>query len=416
MFAKLAGVEVTDFALGFGPSLYSREWHGTRYHICAFPLGGYVRVSGMDPDDPITNNSYQSTRTWWKLLILAGGSMGNLLLGIVLIFVLSFIGFPRQVVIVRGVIVGSPAAEAGLLPGDIVKEVDGKRVIDSYALSRMISDAAKQQKPIDLTIDRRGSVFSQQITPRVFSAKQDGKETPFNEGKPSLGIENLQATMIPPVTTMVTLNSEAAKAGIRPGDIIKSVGGENVQFGSDVWYLVDPDGKGLKKPTEVVFERNGEILKGTFPTGTNINSLGLAFHADLERLPFGETVVRALRTVYITAALFVYQFKLLATREGAEMVSGPVGIVNLIAQASRAGLYDLVQIAMIITFSLGVMNLLPIPALDGGHIFFVLLSTIGIRFSPRREAMIHKVGFMLLITLILLISFRDALGWFKMSG
>jgi regulator of sigma E protease len=96
------------------------------------------------------------------------------------------------------------------------------------------------------------------------------------------------------------------------------------------------------------------------------------------------------------------------------MISGPLGIVSLIAQSSRTGLYNLIQIAMIITLNLGIMNLLPIPALDGGHIFFVFLRSLGLRINSRREATMHKVGFMVLITFILLITFRDALGLWKM--
>jgi regulator of sigma E protease len=416
MFAKLAGVDVIDFAIGFGPSIVSWERRGTRYHICAFPLGGFVNIAGMDPDDPITEHSYKSAKLWWKLLILAGGSLGNVILGIVLIFVLSFIGFPRTVVIVQGVIVGSPAAEAGLLPGDIVQLADGKRVFDSYTLSRMIGDAASRQEPIDLTIDRRGALFSRIMTPRVFQAKLDGKEALYNEGKPSLGIVNMQATLITRKADLVMPNSKAAEAGMRPGDIVTSVGGENVQFGTDIYYLVDPDGKGLQKPTPVVVERNGKTIELTLPAGTSLNTFGVLFHTELERLPFGQTIVRAVRTVYVTTALFVYQFRMLATKEGAEMLSGPLGIVSIIAQSSRTGLYNLVQIAMIITLNLGVMNLLPIPALDGGHIFFELLGSIGARVNPRRVALIHKLGFTFLILLILLITFHDALGIWKMRG
>jgi regulator of sigma E protease len=416
MFAKLAKVEVTDFALGFGPSLFSREWHGTRYHICAFPLGGYVRVSGMDPDDPITNNSYQSARPWWKLLILAGGSMGNFVLAVVLIFILSFIGFPRQIVMVQGLVVGGPAAGSGIQPGDIVERANGKRIYDSYTLSSIIHEAAASGGQLTLTLDRRGIIIDRDVTPRAFNVKDNGKDVPYNEGKPSIGILNIQAVMVTRSADLVMPNSKAADAGMHPGDVVVSVGGEAVQFGTDVYYLIDPEGKGLAKPTPIVVERAGKSITLTLPAGTNLNTFGVLFHSELERLPIGETIIRALRTVYVTSALFITQLKVIATKEGAEMISGPLGIVNIIAQSSRTGIYNLIQIAMIITLNLGLMNLLPIPALDGGHIFFVLLSTVGIRVSPRGEAMAHKIGFALLISLILLITFRDALGWFKMSG
>ncbi len=416
LFAKLAGVDVTDFAIGFGPALLTKEWRGTRYHICAFPLGGFVRVAGMDPDDPITERSYQSARTWWKLLILAGGSMGNFVLAVVLIFVLSFIGFPRQFVMVQSLVVGGPAYEAGIQPGDIVERANGRRIYDSYMLSSIIREAAIAGQPVTLTLDRRDTIFDRIVTPRAFTVKQDGKEVPYNEGKPSLGILNMQAVMITRQADLVVPNSKGADAGMRPGDIVVSVGSEEVQFGTDVYFLIDPEGKGLPEPTPIVVERNGARIELLLPAGTNLNTFGVLFRSELERLPFGETIVRAVRTVYVTTVLFVTQLKILATKEGAEMVSGPLGIVNLIAQSSRTGFYNLIQIAMIITLNLGLMNLLPIPALDGGHIFFVLLKSIGIRINPKREAIAHKLGFALLISLILLITFRDALGWLKMRG
>jgi len=98
------------------------------------------------------------------------------------------------------------------------------------------------------------------------------------------------------------------------------------------------------------------------------------------------------------------------------MISGPVGIVNLIHQAARTGAYNLVMIAMVITLNLGLLNLLPLPALDGGRIVFVLLGMVGLRISTAREELVHTIGFVVLISLILLITFRDVIGWIRLSS
>jgi len=416
VFAKLAGTEVTDFALGFGPSLISRQWRGTRYHICALPLGGFVKITGMDPGDPLTGNSYQTRSPLQKLSILAGGSLGNLLLAVILIFVLAFIGFPRSAVLVQAVVPGGPAAEAGVAAGDIIREVDGVRISDYRSLTRLARQAVAEGRAVVLTVERRGSEYQFTIAPRSFTITQDGKQVPYNDGRTSLGVINSQAVMITPQVDLVFPNSEGAKAGIRPGDVIAAVGSENIQFGADVYYLVDPTGEGSAEPLAVTVVRGGERLTVTLPAGTTYRSLGLLFHSELERLPLRQTVVRALKTVYITTVTLISELPVLATREGAELVSGPLGIVSLIAQSARTGWYNLVMITMVITLNLALLNLFPIPALDGGHILFLFLGWVGVRISPRTEALAHRVGLALLLGLILLITFRDALGLWRMRG
>ena len=416
LFAKLARVEVTDFALGFGPSLISAEWRGTRYHICAFPLGGFVRVSGMEPDDPITENSYRAKHPFLRFLILAGGSMGNIVLAIVLIFVLSFIGFPKSAVLVQGVVPDGPAAKMDIRAGDIIEEVDGQRITSSLSLAARIREASAQNRPVTITFDRRGEIFTREVFPRVFTIEEDGEQVPYNEGRPSLGVMNVQVNKITPVTALVTSNSVAALSGIKPGDQILSVGANEVLLGTDVYFLIDPEGEGSLEPVEVTLERDGKRLTVTVPEGTTLESLGVIFHMELEKLPFTETVTRALQNVFYTTVAFVYQLRLLATAEGAKMVSGPLGIADLISQSFSAGPYYLIMITMVITLNLGLLNLFPIPALDGGHILFLFLNTIGIRIDKRKEALAHKVGFVVLISLILLITFRDALGLSRLWG
>jgi regulator of sigma E protease len=416
LFAKLARVEVTDFALGFGPSLISIRWRGTRYHICAFPLGGFVRVSGMEPDDPLTENSFRAKHPLWRFLILAGGSLGNVVLAVVLIFVLSFIGFPKSAVMVQRVVPEGPAAEKDIRAGDIIEEIDGRRITDSRTLAERIQEAAARKRPVNIALDRRGETITREVVPRIFSVEENGEQVPYNEGRPSLGVMNVQVNKITPLTVLVTSNSAAADAGIKPGDRIISVGDNEIVLGTDVYFLIDPEGKGAPEPVDVVLERAGERLTVTVPAGTTIASLGIVFDMELERLPFAETISRALQNVYYTTIAFISQLRLLATAEGAKMVSGPLGIAELISQSFSAGPYYLIMITMVITLNLGLLNLFPIPALDGGHILFLLLNSIGMRIDQRKEALAHKVGFVVLISLILLITFRDALGLTRLWG
>ena len=215
---------------------------------------------------------------------------------------------------------------------------------------------------------------------------------------------------------LVTSNSAAANAGIKPGDRIISVSGNEVVLGTDVYFLIDPEGEGAPEPVDVVLERDGKRLTVTVPEGTTIASLGVVFDMELERLPFKETIARAMQNVYYTTIAFISQLRLLATAEGAKMVAGPLGIAELISQSFSAGPYYVIMITMVITLNLGLLNLFPIPALDGGHILFLFLNSIGLRIDKRKEALAHKVGFVVLISLILLITFRDALGLSRLWG
>lgn len=411
--AKMCGVPVSDFSVGFGPSLVSWEWHGTRYHISAFPIGGYVKVAGMEPDEPLTPNSFK-VRPWWqKVFILAAGALGNFVLAVILIFVLSFIGFPRQAVLVQAVIPGGPAAEAGFEPGDVVYTVNGQRVKDQFTLRRAIMSA--EGREMTFVLERRGEKVEKQVIPRSFEyVNAEGQTVPYNEGAPSIGVMHAIVILVLPKVQIVLPNSEAAKAGIKPGDVITAVNDKPVTLGSDLYYLVSGEA-GSPSPLKLALSRGGKKLTVELPSGTTINSLGILFASELERLPFLQTVTRALEAVYTTTVLFIQGLGQLATKEGLEMVSGPVGIGAIIAQSAKSGIYTLIQIAMVITLNLGLLNLLPIPALDGGRIVFVALGLVGIRISERKEAMAHTVGLVFLLSLILLITFRDLMGMLRLS-
>jgi len=411
--AKMCGVPVSDFSVGFGPSLVSWEWHGTRYHISAFPIGGYVKVAGMEPDEPLTPNSFK-VRPWWqKVFILAAGALGNFVLAVILIFVLSFIGFPRQAVLVQAVIPGGPAAEAGFEPGDVVYTVNGQRVKDQFTLRRAIMSA--EGREMTFVLERRGEKVEKQVIPRSFEyVNAEGQTVPYNEGAPSIGVMHAIVILVLPKVQIVLPNSEAAKAGIKPGDVITAVNDKPVTLGSDLYYLVSGEA-GSPSPLKLALSRGGKKLTVELPSGTTINSLGILFASELERLPFLQTVTRALEAVYTTTVLFIQGLGQLATKQGLEMVSGPVGIGAIIAQSAKSGIYTLIQIAMVITLNLGLLNLLPIPALDGGRIVFVALGLVGIRISERKEAMAHTVGLVFLLSLILLITFRDLMGMLRLS-
>jgi len=442
LFALASKVEVTDFALGLGPSLFSKELGGTRYHVCALPLGGFVKIAGMEPEDTTDSpRSYRTKKPITKIAILSAGSLFNFLLGVILIFALAFIGFPREVVLVRGVVKGSPAEEAGFQPGDVIYTINGERLKDEFSLRRAVSQA--EGRRMVFVVERLGKPLQLEVTPRSFDVPdENGNLVPYNEGKPSIGIMHTVEALITTKVEVVVPNSDAVKAGIKPGDEILEVDRKQIALGSDLYFYIalrkenesalqgkQKEGSGglargsqapkdlmVKKPDISIKLRRGDKIISTFlPAETSVNSLGILFKSELERLPFGETVKRALKNVYVTTALLVENLRLLGTKEGFQLLSGPVAIGSIIAQSAKSGIYTLIQIAMVITVNLGLINLFPIPPLDGGRVFFVLLEMVGLNIQEKKRHIADLVGMAFLISLIILLTFRDVLGLIRMA-
>ncbi len=411
--ARLNGVDVTDFGIGLGPSLLSKKIGSTRYHICAFPLGGFVKISGMEPGEPETPRSYRDKKPPAKIAILSAGALMNFVLGVVLIFVLAFIGFPKQVVLVRAVVPEGPAYEAGLQPGDIVTTINRKRVKDEMSLRSAVRSAG--DTPLNFELERKGEHLSVTVTPRSFEyVNEEGERVPYNQGEASIGVIHSVEVMVTNKVSVVVPGSVAGTAGIKPGDEIVEVNRNPISFGSDLYYMV-ADPEGAENPLSVKVSRGQEIHSIILPAGTTVNSLGLLFESEIERLPFTETITRALKNVYVTTVLFIENLRLLGTKEGLRLLSGPVAIGSIIAQSAQSSLYTLIQIAMVITINLGIINLFPIPPLDGGRIFFVLLEAVGLNVQERKRQFADVVGMVLLVSLILVLTFKDVLGLLRIT-
>lgn len=435
MAAKLCGVAVPDFALGMGPSLFSRFYRGTRYHICALPIGGFVQIAGLT-DDPLNkqdgaavatikpehtdggrlSKTWQDINGWQKAFILVAGVAMNFLLAFVLMIVQgSAVGFPNKQVTIAGVEPGMPAAAAGLRPGDVVLAINGEELTELSAFSRIV--AQNPQTPLELRL-RRGE---QELTLSATAASNPE----YNHGKPSLGVSLDYIGELTNRISTVMLHSQASKAGIQRGERIVAVNGEEVHSGLPVVQALPyfdaqlraVDGSGALIPegggTPValtVASRKGEQREVILPGDTTMVTLGLQFTTRLERVPPGAAIVRSAREGIEMMGLLLGSLKLLFTKTGAESIAGPIGIFSILGQTAQTDLYNFLLWVIIINVNLGVINLLPLPALDGGRLVFVALAGIGLRISEKREALVHAAGMVLLLGFMLLISIRDIGG------
>jgi regulator of sigma E protease len=315
--AKSTGITVEEFGLFYPPRLASFKWRGTLYSINAIPLGGFCKMAGEEnPDVP---GSLASKNTPVKLLTLSAGSLMNSLLPI-LLFSIAFMIPHNEVtegsVKIQEVSEGSPAALAGILPGDTVISVDGKDIISSSDVSRYIQMNLGTDMEMTL-LHENGTTETVSVVPRWKPPEEEG----------SVGIL--------PVTENAVVD----------------------EVSYPFWVAI-PKGFNSCFETFVLF-KNGII--------------GMIIGA----VPF--------------------------------QVAGPVGIASVTGEIARAGMSPLLEFAAFLSMNLAIVNLFPLPALDGGRIAFVLLQFVrrGKRISPKTEGWVHVIGFALLMVFFLAITFQD---------
>jgi regulator of sigma E protease len=437
MAAKLCGVAVPDFAVGMGPSLFSRFWRGTRYHLCLIPIGGFVQIAGLVGDDPLNKTSggeYQIpleatdggrlTRRWQdingfqKAFILVAGVLMNFLLAFVVMALQGFAGFPETNVVVSAVDPARPGAEAGLQPGDMVLSLNGTKLTELNQFMEIVSRHPGQ--PLPLHLRRAGKELDVTVTPRVIPG--------YNEDKASVGVG---LTLLSEMTTevgMVSLNSPASELGIKRGDRITAVNGEPIKDGLELLVALpgfdpktleplDAAGKPIPKgggtPLTISLASKSGAREVTIPGDVSQISLGLMFTERLERVPPVEAVQRSLHDGWQMMGVLFGSLKLMFTRVGAQSISGPIGIFSMLGQSAQTGWHTLLMWVVLINVNIGIMNLLPLPALDGGRLLFVGLAGLGLRIPERREALVHAAGMLMLLTFLLLVSVRDVGGLWR---
>ncbi len=314
--AKASGVRVDEFGLGFPPRLLSVRWGETRYSLNAIPLGGFVKMAGEE--DPKVPRSLASKGIGTRLLVLSAGSLMNLLLPL-LLFSIAFM-IPHNLVIGQ-VMIGevdpdSPAAIAGIEPGDTVLSINEKPVNNIGDLHRYIQ--LNLGKEITILVKHSDSTTENiQVIPRWRPP----------EGRGAVGI--VVTTANPTIVSQ-----------------------------SEPFWRAIPSGASACIETFVLF-KNGIIsmIIGTTPVA----------------------------------------------------VAGPVGIAQLTGEVAKAGISPLLEFAAFLSINLAIINLFPLPALDGGRIVFVLLEWVrrGKRISPKREGLIHAIGFALLMAAFIAITYQD---------
>ncbi|MEF2954524.1 RIP metalloprotease RseP [Blautia sp.] len=400
LLAKRNNIAVTEFSLGMGPRLLSTEKGGTRYSLKLFPIGGSCMMVGEDDDDN-TEGSFNNASVWARISVVAAGPIFNFILAFVFAMIItSVVGYdPAKVLQVTE---GSPAAEAGLREGDVITEFQGRHISIGRDLDSYMNLHGLQDEEISLTYKRDGK-------------KYDITYTADSEKRYMLGFYYM--TEGEPQITQVMIGSPMAEAGVMPGDIIREINGVAVADAKELQeYLSGHPLDGSE--VTLGMERDGKVetIVAT-PQMTKTVDSGFVYNIYREKTNFsGVMKYSAVEVRYWISSTIESLMMLVKGQFSMNDLAGPVGIINVIGdsyeEAKEEGAVmvwmQMLYWAILLSANLGVMNLLPIPALDGGRLVFLLIEAVRKkRLNPNVEGMIHFAGFMLLMLLMVFVMFND---------
>lgn len=405
--ARAVGVTVEEFGIGIPPRAASWRYKDVLWSINWIPFGGFVRVLGEDGKNADPGSMNTKSPLQRAFFLVAGSAMNVLLALVLMILVVGIQGLPTFNSYIDTVLPGSPAASAGWLRGDRIVEVDGRAIDDRDELGQVVRDAAGNRTTV--VIERRGKQIPTVVIPR--------ENPPADEGPTGVGLSSPPQSEV--TVTAVVAGGPAAAAGLIVGDRLVSIndrpaddrfviGTELERFaGFAVPVVVDRGGESVPLDVEV------PILG---PNQDPLRELGFSARAEpiFEHVSALQVIPRGLQEAWEQTQAMVRGIRDLFT--GAAplgQVAGPIGmgqITSEIVSDSVLPLWvTLAQLSILLSLNLAILNLLPLPALDGGRLVFVLIELLrgGRRIAPEREGLVHFAGLVLLLGFMFVIAFFD---------
>ena len=403
LVARRHGVRCLTFSLGFGPKVLQTKRGDTVYCISAIPLGGYVKMAGESPEDQLEgkDDEFLSKTKWQRFQILIAGPAMNIILAVVVMTVVLYQGaqvpaYEGLPPVVGSVAEDSPAAGAGIRPGDRILSVAGREVHTWEELVYAVVPRADRE--IDVVLRSDSGVRTVQVTPAA--------QTEYNLGDIGVGPD-----VSPQILSMSSSTSSAAQeAGILVGDVIEAVEGREVTME----LLVETINASPDVPLTLRIRRDGArqdvVVTPQLVGGVGLIGVGLSpFEVRIvEPGPF-EAFTMSLEQNYEWSGLIFQTLWGLLTRDTSPtQLVGPVGIAQLSGDAAQVGWVVLFGLMSMISLNLGILNLLPIPILDGGHIFIMAMEGVSRRdFSVRLKGRMLLAGFVVLMTLMVTVIYND---------
>lgn len=404
--ARYFNVTVESFSIGFGPRLFGFKHDGTDFKVCLLPLGGYVKMAGQSVVGEATGEPGElpSKPRWQRLVIVGMGPLFNFLLAIALLAGLYTVRYERARFLdeearVGYVSPGSAADAAGVRAGDVVRSVDGAAIPTWKDL--VMATALAAGREVGLAVERGGEAQNLRIA-------LPGEETAQELVDP--GWSAAHRVRIGDVLG----GSPAASAGVEPGDVLLRVDGAEIVALQQVIDVISGSGG---RPMAVEVERGGSFESLTVaaereddsqPWRVGVHLLALYERVD-EPLSFGQALARSTSDNIGFAGLIFRTLGALVTGDlSVKALEGPVGIYRHTQDAASQGAGGLIQLMAVISVNLGILNLLPIPVLDGGHIVLLLVESLLRRdVSAEVKNRIIQAGLMFLVILFGIVMYND---------
>ena len=418
--ARWTGVGVERFSIGFGPVLL--RWRGkeTEYALSAIPMGGYVKMMGEEspleggaqPDyDPAKAFAFKPL--WARFLIVfAGPAMNLVLAAVIFAVVLATLGRPVWPPVVGRVTEGSPAAAAGLRTGDAVTAVNGRPIKYWEDLDRAVSKS--NGRPLELRVKHGDSEQTATVTPH----KRTTTDPIFREAREAWDI-GAGPQLIPQISS-ASAGSPAEKAGLKAGDVVLNVAGQAVYTPEDLVeairsrpgqsfpMTIERDGKTLTvnvtpEPVKEKTPDGQEREVGRIQAGIATKAVSFEPYNPVAALGHGVT-----KTWDMTVLTIKGLWKLVSRQIDSSNIGGPIQIATEAGRQAKDGMASLALFTAIISVNLAVLNLLPVPMLDGGHLFFFVIEAIlGRPLSLQKREAAQRVGFVLLMLLMVYALYND---------
>jgi regulator of sigma E protease len=421
IFARIFKVHVQRFSIGMGPVIYKRlDKHGTEFAISAFPLGGYVsmitnKLIELEPEvkEELTpdqiKNTFDSKPKWQRALIMFAGPLANFLLSI---FIFSFIFLntpdPQTTAVIKTISnsIEMRSTDDFLIPGDQIYSVNSVVISDPKDISLELLSYAGYTGIIGLGLKRPdiNNIVNVGIKVTDFLPTSESQSSPLKY----LGLD-IEYKMKPIIGSIIQ-SGPADKANLKPNDVIDKIGNSKINYASDIRnaissmpnqnVLVDiyRDGKLIQIPIKIGVSENAD--------GNQIGIIGVAFGTNRS---FIQSLSKGIFETY-NLSIKTLQFigKMLTGNMGTDNLSGPIGIAQMAGNTAQAGFIPFMYLMALLSISLGVLNLLPIPVLDGGQL--TLLGIEAIRGKPlaeKTENLVYTGGALMVGALMIFAIFND---------
>lgn len=351
--AKLLGVKVLEFSVGIGPSLIKHNGKKTQYSLRLFPIGGYCRLEGEEgeSDDP---EAFSRQKLWKRFIIVASGAVINILLGFIVFAIVVKMMSPIATNVIEKIDERSYLAEAGIMAGDKIIGVNGHKISIYNDIGLYTSEFDENTKNAEIVV------------------KRDGKK--------------IKLSFVPSLSEMTVTYGETG------AEISDTVNGVPKSY--TVNYTQD------NVPREIIGKSYSEkrYIIGFDAKRVEITAANIT--------PFAWKY-----TGYVIKSIFSAIGDMISGKMGLNNLSGPVGVASVIGEAVNSGKNSLLNILFIVaalTLNLGIFNLLPLPALDGGRLFFMIIEFIRRKpIPPEKEGMVHTIGLVLLLVLAAAVCYSD---------